>query len=152
MKQCSKCKEYKDSSSFYRDASKKDNLTSYCKVCSKEKRMKRYEERTEEEKESFRNHHKENRSLYKNSFLKRFYGISLDDYNEMREAQLFSCLICKTHEKELARGLFVDHCHSTKKVRGLLCQHCNTLLGMAKDNPLILTDAIEYLARNNKHG
>lgn len=148
MKQCSKCKKHKEDFCFYKDSTKKDNLTAYCKECSKEKRMERYRANTEEEKKSFRKHHKENKQLYKNSSLKNLYGIDLNDYNQMRERQLFSCLICKTHEQDLARGLFVDHCHETKKVRGLLCQHCNTLLGMAKDSQLILTEAIKYLARN----
>lgn len=149
MKECPCCGKILDESYFYKDSTKSDGLTSYCKDCSKEKRLERYENNKEEEKKYFRNHHKENKHLYKNSSLKNLYGISLDTLNEMREEQLFSCLICKTHENDLKRGLFVDHCHTTGKVRGLLCQHCNTVLGMAKDNQLILQEAIKYLARIN---
>ncbi len=35
IKQCSKCKQSKSSSEFYIDRSKKDGLTSYCKLCQK---------------------------------------------------------------------------------------------------------------------
>lgn len=149
MKKCSKCQQHKENFYFYKDSTKKDGITSYCKVCAKEKRKARYINNTEEEKRAFKKHHKENKDIYKNNSLKNLYGIDLNTHNLMRQQQLFSCLICKTHEQDLARGLFVDHCHETKKVRGLLCQHCNTLLGMAKDNILILQEAIKYLTRTN---
>lgn len=149
MKSCPKCREIKDESCFYKDESKVDRLSSYCKDCAKEKRMARYEDKKDEEKESFRKHYRANKEQSRRYSLKALYGLSLEEYNEMREEQMFSCLICKTHEDDTARGLFVDHCHDTGKVRGLLCQHCNTLLGMAKDNQLILQEAIKYLARIN---
>jgi superfamily II DNA helicase RecQ len=147
MKSCPKCRELKDQSCFYNDESKVDRLSSYCKECSKKKRMARYADNKEEEKKAFRQHYQVNKEQSRRYSLKALYGLSLEEYNEMREEQMFSCLICKTHEDDTARGLFVDHCHDTGKVRGLLCQHCNTMLGMAKDNQLILQEAIKYLAR-----
>ena len=149
MKSCSKCRELKDASCFYKDDSKTDRLTSYCKDCSKKKRLTRYEDKKDEEKKFARKYYQENKDQFRGYSLKTLYGLSLEEYNDMREEQLFSCLICKTHEDDTARGLFVDHCHDTGKVRGLLCQHCNTMLGMAKDNQLILQEAIKYLARIN---
>ena len=147
MKSCPKCKHLKDESYFYKDDSKVDRLTSYCKDCTKEKRLARYEDKKEEEKKFARQYYQENKEQFRGYSLKALYGLSLEKYNDMREKQMFSCLICKTHEDDTARGLFVDHCHDTGKVRGLLCQHCNTMLGMAKDNQLILQEAIKYLAR-----
>ena len=71
------------------------------------------------------------------SYLKRTYGISLDDYNRMLEDQLYSCAICG-NSKAGVRGKYntfcVDHDHSTGKVRGLLCYSCN----------VIVVPAIEY--------
>jgi hypothetical protein len=147
MKECPRCKVIGDESYFYKDSTKKDGLTSYCIDCSKEKRLERYADKKIQEKKFARQYYQENKEQFKEYSLKALYGISLEEYNNMREDQLFSCLICKTHENDTARGLFVDHCHNTGKVRGLLCQHCNTLLGMAKDNQLILQEAIKYLAR-----
>jgi RNase P subunit RPR2 len=146
-KVCPKCEELKNKSCFYKDDSKLDNLSSYCKKCAKEKRMLRYEDNKEKEKKSFKQHYQGNKEQYRGYSLKSLYNLSLENYNDMREDQMFSCLICKTHEDDLSRGLFVDHCHETGKIRGLLCQHCNTILGMAKDNQLILQEAIKYLAR-----
>jgi len=85
----------------------------------------------------------------RNRELKRKYGISLDEYNQLVESQGDSCAICGTTDKGVARGKFrywsVDHNHATGEVRGLLCQKCNVLLGMAKDDISILEKAIEYL-------
>jgi len=59
------------------------------------------------------------------------------------------CKICGLPETRFAGGritnLSVDHNHETSVVRGLLCHFCNMMLGMAKDNPKILTNAAKYL-------
>jgi hypothetical protein len=52
------------------------------------------------------------------------------------------CQICSLPDR---RALNVDHCHTTGKVRGLLCDSCNKGLGMFKDNPDLLTNAVKYL-------
>ena len=66
---------------------------------------------------------------FKNTWLQSKYGITLDDLNVMREAQNYSCSICRKTEEELGYVLHVDHCHNTGQVRGLLCVGCNTVLG-----------------------
>jgi hypothetical protein len=77
--------------------------------------------------------------------FRRLYGITLEQYEEMRISQNSLCAICD-REEEL---LFVDHDHSTGKVRGLLCRDCNAMLGLAMDNTRILDRAITYLKDNN---
>lgn len=74
------------------------------------------------------------------------YGLTLTDFEAMRQAQGDRCLICKTHfgtTRQLRP--FVDHCHRTNRSRGLLCNGCNALLGCARDDPKILRAAIQYL-------
>lgn len=62
--------------------------------------------------------------------LKRDYGITLEDFERMREEQKSLCAICGNRRHDhLGRGLSVDHCHITGKVRGLLCPRCNGNLG-----------------------
>lgn len=61
--------------------------------------------------------------------LKKVYGITLEQYNEMYKAQGGRCLICERHRDELLHKLRVDHDHELGIVRGLLCQHCNSLIG-----------------------
>jgi hypothetical protein len=60
----------------------------------------------------------------------------------MKEAQNNCCATCKRNEKDLRRGLLVDHCHDTGKVRKLLCDYCNVTLGKVKESIEILQNLI----------
>lgn len=80
-----------------------------------------------------------------NSWLKRCYGITLEQYRAMEQAQGGVCRICKGPPIGKAKRLSVDHDHQTKRVRGLLCSKCNSLIGLAGDNPAVLTEAVAYL-------
>jgi hypothetical protein len=71
------------------------------------------------------------------------YGITVAQYDAMREAQENLCAICSGEMKVAC----IDHCHSNGRVRGLLCMPCNTGLGFFRDNPENLAKAIAYLAR-----
>lgn len=82
---------------------------------------------------------------FKDLWLKKKYGISLDEYNNMKADQEGCCKICKRHESEIGKGLVVDHCHKEGHVRGLLCGHCNRGLGDFKENINSLQLAIKYL-------
>lgn len=75
--------------------------------------------------------------------LKRYYGISLQEYDDMFTSQNGQCAICK--EKDT---LVVDHNHETGKVRELLCKKCNLALGHSKESVTILDKMIEYLKRH----
>jgi hypothetical protein len=84
------------------------------------------------------------------SFIKRRYGITYEDYQELLLKQNYCCAICKeTHSnnKRTSGKLFVDHCHTTNRVRGLLCSRCNHALGQFDDSPDKLKNAILYLER-----
>jgi hypothetical protein len=85
----------------------------------------------------------------KNHKLKKAYGITLDQYNELLLKQKNKCSICgidnngKYRNKD--RAFAVDHCHNTNKIRGLLCSDCNIAIGLLKDNTKYLQSAINYL-------
>ena len=87
--------------------------------------------------------------------LKRFFGISLEEYNTMLEQQDGVCAICGQPETVLNRRtkqpqlLSVDHDHDTGKVRGLLCTRCNTAIGLLQDDPDVLVSALSYLKGSN---
>lgn len=66
---------------------------------------------------------------FKDMWLLNKYGITIEQYNQMRESQNFACKICGKTEEQLKYLLHVDHCHTTGKVRHLLCVGCNTALG-----------------------
>jgi hypothetical protein len=81
------------------------------------------------------------RNRGKQHHLKRKFGITLEEYNEILESQDGVCEICKQPEKvfhgETLRALSVDHdrrcCPDEKTcgqcIRGLLCQRCNWGIG-----------------------
>jgi len=135
MKQCIKCAIIKPIDSFYKKSGKPHLTTPSCKECfkkdSKERRIK-------------------NPDIKRKSHMKNMYGMSLEQYNELKEAQNNCCAICdKPASAVHYKRLYIDHCHITGKIRELLCSHCNLALGQAEDNIPRLKKMIEYL---EKHG
>lgn len=60
---------------------------------------------------------------------RRRYGITIDDYENMKALQENRCAICDSLEPGGRRNEFcVDYDHETGQVRGLLCAACNRLL------------------------
>ena len=124
-KRCPHCGETKPASEFYYTG--RGRLYSWCKVCV----------RSDSKRYPLSQHH---------CWLKKAYGITLEQYDEMAERQGDRCGICGTDSPgEKYRWFCVDHCHKTGVVRGLLCHHCNWLLGRVGDDPEVLRKAIEYL-------
>jgi hypothetical protein len=84
----------------------------------------------------------------KSIYLKREFGITLTQYNELLEKQNNCCAICERPSSEFKRMFAVDHDHLTKTVRGLLCVNCNLGLGKFHDNINTLNKAINYLTQD----
>lgn len=76
--------------------------------------------------------------------LKRRYGITLAQYEELFNEQDQACAICRIGFENLNRRPHVDHCHDTGKVRGLLCSRCNQSLHILEDKELRKA-AFDYL-------
>ena len=81
----------------------------------------------------------------RDSWLKRQFNISIDDYECLLITQFHSCAICKD-KLQPGRYTHVDHDHTTGAVRGLLCNGCNIGLGYFQDSPARMAAAIEYLS------
>ena len=119
---------YEELSLFAQDKTMKHGYKNLCKGCHYQRNKKLDGSKPENAR---------------NRAYKSNYGITLDDYNIMFDKQKGKCKICGVQPN---KHLLVDHCHTSKEVRGLLCHNCNTLLGHAKDNIVILSNAIRYLA------
>ena len=95
--------------------------------------------------------YQKNKDKHKDFVLKRKFGITLDEYNQLLKEQGDVCAICgrkeryKHHQNGEIKKLSVDHDHKTGKVRGLVCTNCNAVLGYAQDNLLILIKGVKYL-------
>lgn len=74
------------------------------------------------------------------------YNLTEEAYLVLLQAQHYKCKICGAETTDKVKlNLCVDHDHKTGQIRGLLCGSCNQMLGFAKENPVILLKAIQYL-------
>jgi hypothetical protein len=96
-------------------------------------------------------HRRYNQDRVYRALIKKAYGLTAEQYNEMIERQGGMCAICACHPdhpRNAGRSMLaVDHDHMTGRVRALLCQSCNQMIGMANELPHILEWAVEYLQR-----
>jgi hypothetical protein len=74
--------------------------------------------------------------------LRRYYGMSLADYDAKLAAQNGGCAMCG---RKFKRSLCVDHCHVTGLLRGLLCRGCNVGNGNLGDDWRFLFKSAVYL-------
>jgi hypothetical protein len=73
------------------------------------------------------------------------YGLTLADWMRLYVIQRNRCAICGVSQEDLEYDLVLDHDHHSGEIRGLLCHKCNTGIGLLKDDPEILQNAIDYL-------
>jgi len=77
--------------------------------------------------------------------LKRRYGISLEQFEEILSAQGGICPICERSDVVFC----VDHNHKTLKIRGIICLNCNLrVVGGARDQDYKLINAAAYVTTN----
>ncbi len=86
----------------------------------------------------------------------KHYGLTIEDYEVMRDLQGSRCAICTREETALTAAgrtklLSVDHNHKTGEIRALLCNRCNSLLGYVDDDIDLFRKAIKYLEKYLGH-
>lgn len=85
--------------------------------------------------------------ISRRSQLRTRYGLTVDQYDAMLEAQGGLCALCDSPPQ--VRRLSVDHDHLTGAVRGLLCGRCNLALAFFEDQDLF-DAATDYLRRHSQ--
>lgn len=115
LKKCARCRDYKPLEEYSFKKSSKDKLYHTCKSCKSE--------------------------LARWSHVKNKYGLSKDEYDEMKGSEN-KCYCCK---KVYDGVLVIDHCHKTGIVRGLLCNSCNWGIGHLGDDLTGVQKAVDYL-------
>ena len=85
------------------------------------------------------------RTTRRRSHLRKYYGLTLEQYDALLASQGGCCAICENPKPEAEKSWHVDHDHQSGKVRGLLCGACNRGLGHFKDNPNLLLAAADYV-------
>ena len=134
-KSCCTCKKDKPISYFYKNKREKDGHHRQCKSC-----MSKYN-RNDAHKQANKNYRTTDKC--RSGHLKRRYGITIEQYDEMFEAQDGVCSLCGL--PELGKRLAVDHDHTTGEVRSLLCQQCNCLIGFIENKNLDINEIKQYL-------
>jgi len=146
-KLCSVCKKFFLLNRFHKDKRKTSGYDSKCKECHNRYYIQN-KKRILTKQIKYYNKIKRTPDYImkrKNRKLIREFGITLNKYLSMCEAQKSKCAICKLIPKGKSKVLFVDHNHKTGKIRGLLCYKCNMGLGYFKDSVDSLKRASDYL-------
>lgn len=133
VKRCPKCGE-EDLSKFGKNAGQPSGLQTYCKPCQ-----------SEMGKTASRAFH-----------LKNKYGLTLDAYAAMFDAQGGRCAICRREPRE-GYALSIDHDHNCcpgketcgECIRGLLCVVCNSFLARCGDDIRVFQRVIQYILNGN---
>ncbi|MEF2052973.1 endonuclease VII domain-containing protein [Pseudomonas aeruginosa] len=136
---CRKCGEEKDIEDFSIRTDTGKRRTE-CRSCRSQDNLNRYHNRA-----STKDAH--SKASLKH-YLRKRYGMTVEQYEQMSAAQDHKCAICHNPETQ-HRRLAVDHCHATGRVRALLCQSCNTALGKLRDDPSLMRRAAEYIERHS---
>lgn len=141
MKKCSGCLEEKPHEHFHKNKYSPDGRHSKCRDCKNQRSKNSYIQAklglNEERPKGY---------CHRSNHLKRVYGISVAQYNELLEKQKHCCAVCGKHEDEEKKNLAVDHNHITGEIRGLLCNYCNRrIVGRHRDGDLLrrVADYIE---------
>ena len=160
MKRCKRCGLEKALEDFYRSAGMRDGHRNDCKACNLEEkrqryladpaavkaRVKRWQEENPERLNAYRRARRlepEVKRRERAGHLKRKYGITIEQYDDMLDTQGGGCAICKRPPRDIP--LHVDHDHETGAVRGLLCFPCNNALADFRENRQLLLEAVGYL-------
>lgn len=157
-KTCSTCFVEKGVAEFNKQKVRPDGLDIKCKTCSREFHAKRYKDPEIRRKllENATRWRERNPDADADKTLRRKYGITLAQYNELFKLQGGVCALCKKSEttrrnkkREGRERLAVDHCHDTGRIRGLLCFKCNTAIGSLGDTEEDARKVVEYFSRPN---
>lgn len=73
------------------------------------------------------------------------YNLTRDEVQALKAEQHYLCALCGIPEELTARGLVLDHNHSTGIHRRTLCDSCNLGLAHFMESPTTLQAAIAYL-------
>lgn len=161
MKICKKCEREKPLDDFrlrkhskypdgYRCAQCLECERAFCRVSATKYRNENLELCRQKDRD--RNPGRKSYERGRNDYLKRTYGITLEEFHEMLAAQNGCCAICDIEMGPPGSGkgsACVDHDHVTGITRLILCHGCNLGLGNFKDSTELLERAMSYLSRFN---
>lgn len=153
---CSRCKQEKPVTDYYRARELKRGHQPYCRTCARAATAAWMTDPKHRARRKLLHQRWLKRSAevvraYSREQALRTYGYTTEQYNLKLAAQGGVCSICGRAPAEVkhARGdrFAVDHDHATGQIRDLLCSNCNNGLGCFADCGERLEAALAYLQR-----
>lgn len=142
LKWCGRCRRWLPLDCFSSNKVKWDGLQERCTEC-------RHIHWATTGIESRRNLPIEKRKEWRRKAVIRSYGLTPEEFEQLRQAQNDRCAICGSSDWGRPSPS-IDHDHSTGKVRELLCNRCNRTLGLAEDSITLLIKMAKYLRKHGK--
>lgn len=166
-KRCKRCGEVKPLDAYYRHDGCRDGVRPECKACNLAEKARRSAANPQPARDRARRWREDPANLERTkakhardredgrkqisdrrSYLKRKYGITLEEYDEKLAEQGGVCAVC-SREPRPDISLHVDHDHETGQIRGLLCFRCNVAIGLISEDHDNLTSIQTYLLRHD---
>lgn len=82
------------------------------------------------------------RTLFKRRATR--FGITIEQQVALLVAQDFKCASCL----KVMKRPELDHDHETNRPRAFLCGRCNKILGLARDEVVVLSSLVLYLEKH----
>lgn len=147
-KVCSACKERLPIENFGICTTYRDGRRGQCNKCRCLNDTVRWDNLSKEERLRRARKYEANKSVPRRwRRIKRLYGLSKQDYDDLLHRQGGGCALCSSSDTKTIVGVFyVDRCHETGRIRGLLCLDCNMALGKLGDTPDRIARVLEYVS------
>jgi hypothetical protein len=166
MKACNKCGVVKPLEDFHRAPGCRDGRRGDCIECFRAAANARNAANPQANRDRVRRWQEENPERYREKLkefkqspagkrsdrkghLRRKFGMSLEDYDELVEKQGGVCAVCGYPPDE-GKSFHIDHDHDSGRIRGLLCSRCNHAIGLLRDDPEVIESALTYLAASRR--
>lgn len=146
--ECKKCGDWKDLIEYPKDKNSFLGIYSYCSSCANERARDNHKKIRAKDSEGWEEH----RRKYRHRYYKKFYGISLEQFEELFKSQDCKCAICLCDlDIDLeSKKAHLDHNHATGQIRQILCVRCNKGIGYLQEDLTIMRSAIEYLKKHSE--
>lgn len=132
IKTCPRCKQTKSMDDFATDNSKRDGCKSYCRDCSK-LYIKSYEQK--------------HPMVYRRSYYKRKYNMTLKQVEELIRQQKGCCYLCDNALPDTTLYQHLEHNKETNQIYGIACHHCNVGISMFNHDPYLMVKVAKRMMR-----
>lgn len=130
---CKQCKLEKPINDFYKPQQESKYNHVRCKIC--------IDNSIKDKQKQYRFNNKDKMQKY---YIKRKYGISFEQKNQMIIDQNGQCASCGDILGINPRNICLDHNHINGKIRKILCKKCNAALGFMEENVEKILKLAEY--------